>query len=428
MDTIFALASGAGKAGVSVIRVSGPQARESASLFGVSKLPDRGMSYRKLYDTSGEILDDGLILTFSGPESFTGEDIVEYQLHGSQAIVERVHGILSESGFCRPATAGEFTQRALINGKMDLTQVEALADLIDAETEVQRLQAQRVLSGALRDKTEVWRSQLIRAAALLAVTIDFADEEVPDDVSDEVKDLLSSLVGELRSESARVDVAERVRSGFEVAIVGEPNVGKSTILNALAGRDAALTSEHAGTTRDIVEVRMDVNGLPVTFLDTAGVHKTDNPVEVMGIERTLSRGAEADIRVFVSENPDDLGLRRGAGDLHFYPKADIRSDGYAAISGKRGDGIRELLQHVERVFVGRVSADGVASRFRHKRSLDAAAGSLENALEQLNRGVEFYDIVSEEIRFSLHSLDSLVGRVGVEDLLDEIFSSFCLGK
>lgn len=323
MDTIFAQATAAGRAGVSIVRVSGPIAHEVCSLM-VGKLPDhRGSSLRMVKDSDGEFIDQALVLRFDGPDSFTGEDVVELHLHGSIAIMRRTLSLLGQFQGARLAEPGEFTRRALENGRLDLVQVEGLADLIEAETEAQRKQALQVLSGALGSKIEGWRSSLIRAAALLEATIDFADEDVPVDVSDEVRGLLQTVGSELRTEIEGTKVAERIRTGFEVAIVGAPNVGKSTLLNRLAGRDAAITSNIAGTTRDVIEVRMDIAGLPVTLLDTAGIRESDDVVETLGVELALRRASHADIRVFLLEEGDEPPFQPEDKDLVLTSKADL---------------------------------------------------------------------------------------------------------
>jgi tRNA modification GTPase len=316
----------------------------------------------------------------------------------------------------------------LENGKLDLSQVEALADLIDAETEAQRIQAQTVLAGGLGALAERWRVDLIRAASLIEVTIDFADEEVPVDVTDEVTTLLAGVVSDLQPQITGVQIAERIRSGFEVAIVGAPNVGKSTLLNALAGREAAITSEYAGTTRDVIEVRMDLAGLPVTLLDTAGLRETDDHVEGIGIELAKKRAEAADLRVFLAEDRNDIDLPIREQDIVLRPKADLLSDVPGAISGKTGQGVDDLVREIGRILKDRAGKAGIATRARHRDAMKAASDRLMSAQEILKRGPEFYDIAAEDMRSAIRSLEMLVGRVGVENLLDEIFSSFCLGK
>lgn len=428
MDTIFALATAQGKAGVAVIRVSGPSAHSISARLSGKTIPSRGMIFSEIKKDSGEVLDEALLLSFSAPNSFTGEDVVELQLHGSTAVVSAVLTELSSMTDARLADPGEFTRRALENGKLDLTQVEGLADLIDAETDAQRKQAQAALAGGLGKLAERWRQDLIRAASLIEVTIDFADEDVPVDVTPEVTTLLQGVLKDVRNQCDGVHIAERIREGFEVAIVGAPNAGKSTLLNALAGRQAAITSEYAGTTRDVIEVRMDLGGLPVTLLDTAGLRETEDHVEGIGIALARDRAAAADIRVFLAEQGETLDVAFCEGDVQFLPKADMRDDPTGAISGKSGFGVDVLISHVASTLKNRATHAGLASRARHRDALNYALSSLSQALSVLSQGPEFYDLAAEDMRSAIRALEMLVGRINVENLLDEIFSSFCLGK
>ncbi|OIQ33179.1 MAG: tRNA uridine-5-carboxymethylaminomethyl(34) synthesis GTPase MnmE [Alphaproteobacteria bacterium MedPE-SWcel] len=428
MDTIFALATAHGKAGVAVVRVSGPRAFDVGRGLTGKSLRPRGMTFASLSDENGSFLDDALVLSFTGPDSFTGEDIVEFQIHGSNAIVSALLAELAKWDRIRIAEPGEFTRRAMDNAKLDLTQVEGLADLIDAETEMQRKQAQRVLSGELGKLVDRWRTDLIRAASLIEVTIDFADEDVPLDVTPEVKELLSGVLSDVQKQIDGISISERIRDGFEVAIVGAPNVGKSTLLNALSGREAAITSAFAGTTRDVIEVRMDMSGLPVTLLDTAGLRETDDPVEGIGIERARGRAAQADMRVFLAEEGEVLDVKFEDGDLRLLPKVDLRDDAKSGVSGHSGQGIDVLVARIEAELKTRSANAAIATRARHREAMTRAVTSLSTAIDVLNRGSDFYDIAAEEIRSVIRSLEILVGRIGVENLLDEIFSSFCLGK
>ncbi|MGX9352443.1 tRNA uridine-5-carboxymethylaminomethyl(34) synthesis GTPase MnmE [Shimia sp. W99] len=427
-DTIFALATAPGKAGVAVVRVSGSHVKEAAAaLFGELPTP-RMASLRLLKDHEGRRLDQALVLYFPEKNSFTGEEVLELHLHGSIAVVNAVLRELSDLDGLRLAEAGEFTRRALENGCLDLAQVEGLADLIDSETEAQRRQALRVLSGDLGTLAGGWRENLIRAAALLEATIDFADEEVPVDVSPEVQGLLQSVRAELATEIAGVNAAERIRTGFEVAILGAPNVGKSTLLNALAGREAAITSEYAGTTRDVIEVRMDLNGLPVTLLDTAGLRDTDDHVEGIGIERARQRAESADLRVFLVEQGQHPDFEPLPGDVIRAAKADTLDGGAHAISGKTGQGILELVDEITEKLSDQAGRSGIATRERHRVAMSRAYDNLAAADAVLALGPDHYEIAAEELRSAIRALDSIVGRVDVENLLGEIFSSFCIGK
>ncbi|MEH6737160.1 MAG: tRNA uridine-5-carboxymethylaminomethyl(34) synthesis GTPase MnmE [Sulfitobacter sp.] len=428
MDTIFAQATAVGRAGVSIVRVSGPLAHDICTKMTGSLPKPRSSALRMVKDHEGDFIDQALILSFVGPDSFTGEDVVELHLHGSIAIVRRVLEVLGDFSGSRLAEPGEFTRRALENGRLDLVQVEGLADLIEAETEAQRKQALRVLSGALGSKIEEWRRSLIRAAALLEATIDFADEDVPVDVSDEVHELLHSVDAALTFEIDGTTAAERIRSGFEVAIIGSPNVGKSTLLNRLAGREAAITSSIAGTTRDVIEVRMDLGGLPVTLLDTAGIRESSDEIETLGIELALRRAAGADLRVFLLDEGDVTPFTPNPDDVVVRSKADLTGDCYPAISGKSGAGVDQLLSAIEKSLEKLASGAGLATHERHARAMSTSRESLQTALQLLKNGPDQYDIVSAELRIGIHALEVLVGRIDAENLLDEIFASFCLGK
>ncbi|MGJ8597753.1 tRNA uridine-5-carboxymethylaminomethyl(34) synthesis GTPase MnmE [Sulfitobacter sp.] len=428
MDTIFAQATAMGRAGVSVVRVSGSLAHEVCAQM-VGSLPEpRATGLRMVKDREGGFIDQGLILPFAGPESFTGEDVVEFHLHGSIAIMRRVLEELGSFDGVRLAEPGEFTRRALENGRLDLVQVEGLADLIEAETEAQRKQALRVLSGALGSKVDGWRRSLIRAAALLEATIDFADEDVPVDVSDEVRELLHDVEGQLLREIKGTTAAERIRTGFEVAIIGAPNVGKSTLLNRLAGREAAITSSIAGTTRDVIEVRMDLGGLPVTLLDTAGIRQSSDEIETLGVELALRRATDADLRVFLLDDGDTPPITPTGDDIVLWSKADITGKEYPAVSGKTGRGIEKLLSDIEQALAKMASSAGLATHARHASAMELARRGILNSQEILNFGPDQYDIVAAELRIGIHALEVLVGRIDAENLLDEIFASFCLGK
>jgi tRNA modification GTPase len=327
----------------------------------------------------------------------------------------------------RLAEPGEFSRRALENGRMDLTQIEGLADLIDAETEAQRRQAIAVMSGDLGRKAQLWRADLVRASALLAVTIDFSDEDVPEEVSDEVIRLLTGVRDGVGRELAGALAAERIKDGFEVAIVGAPNVGKSTLLNGLAGREAAITSDIAGTTRDVIEVRMEIQGLAVTLLDTAGLRLSDDRVEQIGIARGLDRARRADLRIFLKEGDEVLPLLPEKGDIVVFAKGDLRSSGGLAVSGKTGAGIDDLISRIGNVLGERVSGSSLVIRERQRSALLGAMASLESAQAVLRADVGV-ELAAAEVHAASVSLEMMIGKVGVEDLLEEIFSRFCIGK
>ncbi len=427
MDTIFALATARGKAGVAIVRLSGPQSHAVVHALAGDLPQSRRASLRTLR-YQGEVLDQAIVLTFIAGESFTGEDSAEFHVHGGQAVAASLLGCLRSFGGLRLALPGEFTRRALENGRLDLSQVEGLADLVDAETEAQRRQAMRVLAGSIGKKAERWRRELIRAGALLEATIDFADEDIPQDVLPEVLALARGLLENLKLEAGGVRYAERLRDGYEVAIVGRPNSGKSTLLNMLSGREAAITSEIAGTTRDIIEVRMDLSGLPVTFLDTAGLRETGDGIERIGIDRAVERSESADLRVFLLDEQGMPGLiEPQSEDIIVMGKGDLREDG-CGVSGKTGAGATELLESIETVLTGRLSQSGTLTRERHRIAIERAIEELDRACIELSGEGPRVEIAAELLRAATRSLDSLVGRVDVEAVLGEIFSNFCVGK
>lgn len=430
MDTIYALATARGRAGVAVIRLSGPLAHAVLGGLTLQPLPEiRRAALRRIY-AGDELLDEALVLLFGAGHSFTGELVSEIQLHGSPAVIAAVLRILSQTDGLRLAEPGEFTRRALENGCLDLSQVEGLADLIDAETEAQRRQALRVFSGEIGRRIEAWRPRMLRAAALLEAVIDFVDEDVPTDVTPEVRDLVNGLLDELRREVQGSSSAERIRDGFEIAIIGAPNVGKSSLLNALAGRDAAITSEIAGTTRDVIEVRLDLAGLPVTVLDTAGLRETSDQVEAIGIERAVDRSRKADLRLIILASPDEaMPIVPEPDDIVVVGKADqIRHANVRMISAKTGEGVDDLINDIGQILSRRSSGSGSLIRERQRLAVEQAIEALDSALRELAGGLERIELAAEEVRRASRALDKLIGRIGVEDVLGEIFSSFCIGK
>ena len=428
-DTIFAEATARGKAGVAVVRLSGPGAHDAVRVLA-GDIPAARQAGLRVLRAGDDVLDEALVLIFEEGASFTGEAVAELHLHGSGAVVASTLSALGKMPGLRPAEAGEFTRRALENGRLDLTEIEALGDLIEAETDVQRRQALTVKSGALRDAAERLRTDLVRSAALLEASIDFADEEVPEDVVPEVTGLLDQAAVAMRQLVAGSYAAERIRDGFEVAIVGAPNVGKSTLLNRLAGRDAAITSDIAGTTRDVIEVRMDLQGLPVTLLDTAGLRDSEDTVERIGVARARDRAAGADLRVFLimGAEPVETDLLR-AEDIVLQAKADSgRLNAEDGISGLTGAGVDGLIDRIVGVLGQRAQGASVATRDRHRVAFQASLAYLDAARPLLEAGSDGFDLAAAELRMATAAIDQVIGRVDVESLLDEIFSSFCIGK
>lgn len=418
MDTIFAEATPPGRGGVSVLRISGPAARAAAESLAGPLPTARRAEFRTLREAD-EVLDQALVLWFEAGRSFTGEEVAELHLHGAPVIARRVMAALRRKGM-REAEAGEFTRRAFLNGRLDLAEVEGLSDLLAAETESQRRQAMRTAGGEMGRIADGWRELLTRAGALVEASIDFADEDVPEEVPAETFLLLDQLRAAILHELNGFPASERLREGFEIAVIGPPNSGKSSLINRLARRELAIVSAIPGTTRDIIELRMDLRGLAVTFLDTAGLRETSDQIEAVGVDRARSRAEAADLRVFLSESGEhDLTLFRD-GDLLLWSKADLASGG-GDLSTVTGEGVDTLLERVYETLSLRIADAGIVS---HSRQADA----LSDALQALDMARREPELLAESIRRTALSLERLVGRVGAEDYLDVIFSSFCIGK
>lgn len=436
-DTIFALSSGRVPSGVAVLRVSGPKAQAAALALCGALPPPRLARYGAVRDpASGEVLDNGLLLSFPGPRSATGEDVVELHLHGGRAVVAAVLRVLSALPGLRPAEPGEFTRRAHASGKMDLAEVEGLADLIAAESEAQRRQALALASGALSRRVARWREALVGALALAEAAMDFSDEgDVPEDLGTQALAIIAPLLEDIRCALKDAARGERVREGVVVAIAGPPNAGKSTLLNRLAGREAAIVSEFPGTTRDVLEVHLELAGQAVTVLDTAGLRETADAVEQEGVRRALARAEAADLVLWLAADgtlpPPALAAARKVRS-----KTDLMGEAEAGVTGVEGDwlalstrtgaGLEQLISEIEaaaRSLAGGESA--LITRERQRLALEGAVRHLERAMGGFGGHEE---LRAEELRLATRALDQVIGRVDVEDVLDALFGSFCIGK
>jgi len=434
-DTIFALATPPGRSAVAVVRISGPQARFGLETMAGSLPQPRLATLRALRDpASGERLDSALVLWFPGPASFTGEDVAELHLHGGRAVVAGVLDALAGLGW-RPAAAGEFTRRAFAAGKLDLTAVEGLADLIDAQTAAQRLQAMRNLTGDLARIVAGWRAPLVDVMARLEAEIDFADEG---DVAatNDLQPLASTLhrvAGEMAGVLATFRSGERLRDGIVVVLAGPPNAGKSTLLNTLAGRDVAIVSDVPGTTRDVLEVHLDLGGLPVTLLDTAGLRESADAVEREGVRRTRDRVASADLVLWLTPIDADAPPPAGSPDavvirvatkIDSVPKPAL--DDRHAISCVTGEGLDSLLKRIEACATELAGEPALLTRARHRDAVQHARESVLRAADGVSP--DRLELAAEDVRLAVRALEGLVGRVDVEHVLDRLFSSFCIGK
>ena len=458
--TIFAPATAPGRAAIAVLRISGPDAGAALRTLAGDLPPPRRASRRRLTTPDGVVLDDALVLWFPGPRSYSGEDAVELHLHGGRAVVAAVLDALAALPGLRPAEPGEFTRRAFDNGKLDLTAIEGLADLVAAESEAQRRQALRQLDGALGALYDSWRDQLLKNLAFMEASIDFADEDLPEDllapINHDIRGLLQDLSLHLEDDHR----GERLREGLFVAIVGAPNVGKSSLLNRLARRQAAIVSRHAGTTRDVIEVHLDIAGLPVILADTAGLRDSADrgadEVEQEGVARALARAAAADLKIAVFDattwpetdertrklvdkdtlvivNKSDLvqdinGIQRnsrGAGGLG----TAVMDHSVWFVSCLDGSGFESFLSALEAAVTARLQPGSalVLTRARHRAALEDCTAALQRFLAQ-GTPLRTPELAAEDLRLATRALGRITGRVDVEELLDVIFAEFCIGK
>ena len=444
-DTIFALASGRGKAGIAVIRVSGPGAKPAVRALSGRELAVRRAQRIEIVDpSSGEILDQGLGLFFPGPASFTGEDVLELQVHGGFAVIEGVLGALSRMDGLRMAEPGEFTRRGFENGKIDLTAAEGVLDLVDAETAAQRRQALRQMGGALAEFCDDGRARLVEACAHWEAAIDFSDEELPADLEQNVTERVQALVEEIEEALADRGRGERLRHGVEIAIVGPPNAGKSSLLNRLARRDAAIVSETAGTTRDVIEAHFEIGGYPAIFADTAGLREAGDDIEREGVRRAKDRAAQADLRLIVLDgatwpeiDSETAAIHQDGGvavinkidTLETAVPDDWQGRPVIGVSAKTGAGIDELFSALE-ARIAESFEEGVApivTRARHRVALEETLEALQRFVEAPSRMAQ-PELAAEDLRLAARALGRVTGSVDVEDLLDVIFADFCIGK
>ena len=446
-DTIFALSSGHPPAAIAVVRICGPRAGDALRLLaGRVPEPRRAMLVNVRNPTTGEVIDQGLALWFPGPASETGEDMAELQLHGGRAVIAAALTALGGIEKLRLAEPGEFTRRAFEHGRIDLTRVEGLADLIYADTEAQRQQALRQLRGLLGNQAETWRRSLIEAMALIEAGIDFADEgDVPTTLVEPALDTVKQLFDIITKTLLDSRRGERLREGMGVAIAGPPNVGKSSLLNRIARRDVAIVSPYPGTTRDVIEVHLDLAGYPVTLLDTAGIRNSEDPVEQEGIRRARSRAADADLILWVIDESNFDSLHQITAATRTPPvwvvvnKVDLLGHAEVAglkkrlaegfpVSARTGSGIAQLLTELTgfaRAFF-EMTEPALVTRERQRHVLQDAAAALRRAIDEGRAGRE--EIIAEELRLAARALGRLTGRVDVEDVLDVVFRDFCIGK
>lgn len=448
IDTIYALSSAPGKAGVAVVRVSGPKAWETLELFAKAKPEPRKTTLLKLINPkTQQDIDEAMVIGFKAPESFTGEDVIEYHCHGSPAILEEMTECLSKIEGCRLADHGEFTRRAFENEKLDLTEAEAIADLIDAETRFQKDQAVAQMGGALSKLYYDWAEELTKALAYVEAVIDFPDEDVPDSETDKARPAIENLLDEIKNHLDDNRRGERLRDGLQIAVIGAPNAGKSSLVNAMAQRDVAIVSDIAGTTRDVIEVHLNLGGYPVIVADTAGLRpdqigkEGQEKIESEGIERALKRAQEADFKLLVFDASkkevdkhtkdliDDSALivinkidlnRVGPDQFH------VKQDDVVEVSIETGEGIEKLLSALTIRIEAKMRTSRqtpTLTRLRHRTHLEDTVEFLYEALNQKQP-----ELMAQELRGAINELGRITGRVNAEDLLDVIFKDFCIGK
>ncbi len=442
--TIYALSSGPGISGIAVIRISGKQTSKIIKLITSKELPKpRVATLRKINKiNTSELIDEGLILWFPGPESYTGEDMAEIQVHGSKAVVDALHFTLSDIENCRLAEPGEFTKLAFQNGKINLLKAESIADLISSETEIQRQQAIKIMNGKSADQFNFLREKLLKILSHVEAKIDFPEEDLPNNILDEIKKSSDEVINKIKKILNDQKVGERIREGFKIAILGPTNAGKSSLMNHLSKRDVAIVSEIAGTTRDVIETHLNIDGYPVIISDTAGIRDSKDEIEKKGIKLSLNRAEEADLKLVVidAKSPDFTDILKDL--LHenailVVNKSDllekdinpeIKKTNHVLISIKENKNIEELILKIKKNLKNKflTSDDILITRERHRQHLNQCLDHLKNFNQK--KEIEDFDKAAEDLRLATRHLGMIVGKVDVEEILGSIFNDFCIGK
>jgi len=442
--TIFALSTGQGISGIAVIRVSGKNTSEVIKNITGSKLPVPRLATLKKFNKNGgkELIDEGVIIWFPAPNSYTGEDLAEFHVHGSRAVVEAMHSAISKVKNCRLAEPGEFTKRAFQNGRINLLKAESIADLITAETEIQRKQALKIMSGRSSDKFNSWREKLKKILSHIEAKIDFPDEDLPKNIMQDIQKTSNHVLSEIKKTLNDQRVGERIREGFKIAIVGPPNSGKSSLLNYFSKRDAAIVSEIAGTTRDVIETHLNFDGYPVIVSDTAGIRRSKNEIEKKGIKIALKRAEDADLRLVIvsTKNVDFASVLKGfliKNAILVVNKSDLikgklnnkfNKYDHVLISIKKDLNLNKLIQKIKSKLKNKFSTneDILITRERHRQNLINCVIHLEKFNKK--KSSQDFDKAAEDLRLATRHLGMIVGKVNVEELLGSIFNDFCIGK
>ncbi len=442
--TIYALSSGSGVSGIAVVRVSGKEAADVLKQLTGDKLPTPKMATLKKVKNinTNELIDEAIIIWFPGPDSYTGEDLVEFHVHGSRAVIDQLHTTISKIKNCRLAEPGEFTRLAFQNGKINLLKAESIADLISAETEIQRKQAIKIMTGKSSVKFNSWRDQLIKILSHIEAKIDFPDEELPKNIILGIKKKSKIILDEIKKVIDDQKIGEHIREGFKIAIVGPTNAGKSSLLNYLSNRDVAIVSETAGTTRDVIEIHLNLDGYPVIISDTAGIRDSKNEIEKKGIKLAIKRAEEADLKIIVVD-PKNLDFKGFLNDfldenaILVVNKSDlldknnnlnIKKKDHVLISIKNKSNLDVLIFEIKKKLKNKFLShdDILITRSRHRTHLENCVIHLENFLKK--NEAEDFDKAAEDLRLATRNLAKIVGKVDVEEILDSIFNDFCIGK